>query len=391
MDSNENVGIAFGAVFAAGASTAVGAAIVFFPRLVKLASRRVLASSLGISAGVMTYVSFVEIYQKAVGAFYDMNEFKIEDDDKRQGRANLYATLSFFLGVLIMMVVDILIKKLSKEDIPESHDHHDVTESLKKVENGSVAGNSEGRNDQNDIVVPACPCCRPDPAGDLESWQKKASLEEQRQIANEGDSTLFTGPSAGSEEVGSVSSKDLDNEDNDQCLRNEDIENLEAEQKKFDEEIENKKLVQMGIQTAVAIALHNFPEGLATYVAVLADPKIGIVLAIAIGIHNVPEGFCVALPIYYATGNRMKAFWWGALSGISEPIGALLGYFVLANSMSEATYGIMFGLVAGMMVIISLKELLPTAYRYDPDDTVVTNSLVAGMVVISASLVLFTL
>jgi ZIP family zinc transporter len=391
MDSNENVGIAFGAVFAAGASTAVGAAIVFFPRLVKLASRRVLASSLGISAGVMTYVSFVEIYQKAVGAFYDMNEFKIEDDDKRQGRANLYATLSFFLGVLIMMVVDILIKKLSKEDIPESHDHHDVTESLKKVENGSVAGNSEGRNDQNDIVVPACPCCRPDPAGDLESWQKKASLEEQRQIANEGGSTLFTGPSAGSEEVGSVSSKDLDNEDNDQCLRNEDIENLEAEQKKFDEEIENKKLVQMGIQTAVAIALHNFPEGLATYVAVLADPKIGIVLAIAIGIHNVPEGFCVALPIYYATGNRMKAFWWGALSGISEPIGALLGYFVLANSMSEATYGIMFGLVAGMMVIISLKELLPTAYRYDPDDTVVTNSLVAGMVVISASLVLFTL
>ena len=391
MDSNENVGIAFGAVFAAGASTAVGAAIVFFPRLVKLASRRVLASSLGISAGVMTYVSFVEIYQKAVGAFYDMNEFKIEDDDKRQGRANLYATLSFFLGVLIMMVVDILIKKLSKEDIPESHDHHDVTESLKKVENGSVAGNSEGRNDQNDIVVPACPCCRPDPAGDLESWQKKASLEEQRQIANEGDSTLFTGPSAGSEEVGSVSSKDLDNEDNDQCLRNEDIENLEAEQKKLDEEVENKKLVKMGMQTAVAIALHNFPEGLATYVAVLADPKIGIVLAIAIGIHNVPEGFCVALPIYYATGNRMKAFWWGALSGISEPIGALLGYFVLANSMSEATYGIMFGLVAGMMVIISLKELLPTAYRYDPDDTVVTNSLVAGMVVISASLVLFTL
>lgn len=392
-----NVGIAFGAVFAAGASTAVGAAIVFFPRLVKLASRRVLASSLGISAGVMTYVSFVEIYQKAVVAFYDMNEFKIEDDDKRQGRANLYATLSFFLGVLIMMVVDILIKKLSKEDSPECHDHHDITESLKKVENGSVAGDSQGQggNDQNDIVVPAvCACCRPDPAGDLESWQKKASLEEQRQIANEGGNTHFTGPSAGSEEVGSVSSKDLDNEDmmeNDQCCRNEDIENLEAEQKKLDEEVENKKLVKMGMQTAVAIALHNFPEGLATYVAVLADPKIGVVLAIAIGIHNVPEGFCVALPIYYATGNRMKAFWWGALSGISEPIGALLGYFVLAHSMSEATYGIMFGLVAGMMVIISLKELLPTAYRYDPDDTVVTNSLIAGMVVISASLVLFYL
>jgi len=99
-----NVGLAFGAVCAAGASTALGAAIVFFPRLVKLASRRVLASSLGISAGVMTYVSFVEIFQKAVGAFYEMNQFKIEDEQKRLGTANLYATLSFFAGVLIMMV-----------------------------------------------------------------------------------------------------------------------------------------------------------------------------------------------------------------------------------------------------------------------------------------------
>jgi ZIP family zinc transporter len=93
---SSNVGIAFGAVIAAGASTAVGAGIVFFPRLVKLASRRVLASSLGISAGVMTYVSFVEIFQKSVGAFDEMHKFKIEDDDKRLGRANLYATLSFF-------------------------------------------------------------------------------------------------------------------------------------------------------------------------------------------------------------------------------------------------------------------------------------------------------
>lgn len=145
----------------------------------------------------------------------------------------------------------------------------------------------------------------------------------------------------------------------------------------------------MGIQTAVAIALHNFPEGLATFVAVLEDPKIGAILACAIGIHNIPEGFCVALPIYYATGNRAKAFWWGALSGMSEPVGALLGWLVLANSFSDAIYGLMFGLVAGMMVMISLKELLPTAYRYDPGDTVVTNSLIAGMVVISLSLVLY--
>jgi len=347
-----NVGIAFGAVIAAGASTAVGAAIVFFPRLVKLASRKVLASSLGISAGVMTYVSFVEIFQKSVGAFDAMNESKIEDEDKRLGRANLYAALSFFLGVVVMMVIDVVIKCLSNHR-SGSHDHHDITDSLKKAENGSDASKIKNAEGTAGIVVPVCPGCSLDPAGDLETWQVKAAKEEGGFV--------------------------------------DDSVHLETSQKKLDEEVENKKLVKMGMQTALAIALHNFPEGLATYVAVLDDPKIGAVLAVAIGIHNIPEGFCVSLPIYYATGNRKKAFMWGALSGVSEPIGAILGYLVLANSVTQASYGVMFGLVAGMMVMISLKELLPTAYRYDPDDTVVTNSLVAGMLVIAASLVLFYL
>ena len=106
---SENVGVAFGAVIAAGASTAVGAAIVFFPRLVKLASRRVLASSLGISAGVMTYVSFVEIFQKAQASFADHLVDDYEDEAKRFGMGNLYATLSFFLGILCMVVSNLLI------------------------------------------------------------------------------------------------------------------------------------------------------------------------------------------------------------------------------------------------------------------------------------------
>jgi len=332
MSNNDNQGIAFGAVFAAGGSTAIGAAIVFFPKLVKLASRKVLASSLGISAGVMTYVSFVEIFQKSVGAFDEMNEKKILDDDKRSGRANLYAALSFFLGVLIMMSIDVIIKLLSKSETANSHDHHDISATLNKVENAEEVA---------------------DPRGDLENWQKKQAQDEKF---------------------------------------DEDIEKVEApRQENVEKEIEDKKLIKMGMQTAVAIALHNFPEGLATYVAVLDDPKVGAVLAIAIAIHNIPEGFCVSLPIYYATGDRKKAFMWGALSGLTEPIGALLGYLVLANSVTQASYGIMFGLVAGMMVMISLKELLPTAYRYDPADTVVTNSLVVGMFVIAASLVLFVL
>jgi ZIP family zinc transporter len=154
---------------------------------------------------------------------------------------------------------------------------------------------------------------------------------------------------------------------------------------------ENDKLMRMSINTAVAIGLHNFPEGLATFVAALNDPRVGGVLAIAIAIHNIPEGLCVAMPVYYATGNRWKAFGWAVLSGASEPLAALLGWAVLANSFSDDMYAILFGLVAGMMVIISVRELLPTAHRYDPEDTVVTYSFMVGMAIMALSLVLFTL
>jgi ZIP family zinc transporter len=147
--------------------------------------------------------------------------------------------------------------------------------------------------------------------------------------------------------------------------------------------------MRMSINTAIAIALHNFPEGLATFVATLNSPKVGFVLAIAIAIHNIPEGICVALPIYYATGNRWQAFWWAVLSGISEPIAALLGWLILASAMTETTYAVLFGIVAGMMVIISVRELLPTAHRYDPDDNFVTTSYIGGMVVMALSLILF--
>jgi len=148
----------------------------------------------------------------------------------------------------------------------------------------------------------------------------------------------------------------------------------------------------MGINTAAAIAIHNFPEGLATFVGTLADPSVGITLAIAIGIHNIPEGLCVALPIYYATGSRIRGFLWALFSGISEPIGALIGYAIIKSSgddMNQMVYGILFGIVGGMMVMIVISELLPTAYRYDPQDKVTTGSVVLGMAVMAASLCLF--
>jgi zinc transporter ZupT len=153
----------------------------------------------------------------------------------------------------------------------------------------------------------------------------------------------------------------------------------------------DRKLLQMSLLMAIAIALHNFPEGLATFVTVLDNPSVGTVLAIAIAIHNVPEGLCVTLPVYYATGSRRKAFLWGALSGTTEIVAAFFGWAVLSNSYSKSLFAALFGLVAGMMVTISFRELLPTAHRHDPHDKFVTLSFIVGMAVIGLSLVMFRL
>lgn len=121
----------------------------------------------------------------------------------------------------------------------------------------------------------------------------------------------------------------------------------------------------------------------------LEEPSVGVSVAIAIGIHNIPEGICVAMPIYYATKSKQKAFFWATLSGMTELVGALLGWLVLRKVFSNLVYGILFSVVSGMMVYISLKELLPTAHRYDPEDKVTTISLVVGMTIMALSLVLF--
>jgi len=114
-------------------------------------------------------------------------------------------------------------------------------------------------------------------------------------------------------------------------------------------------------------------------------------LAVAIAVHNVPEGLSVAVPLYYATGNRMKAFMWGTLSGCTELLAGILGWLVLANLFSEILYGVLFGFVAGMMVLISVRELLPTAHLYDPQDKYVTLSFIGGMMVMALSLILMVL
>jgi ZIP family zinc transporter len=149
-----------------------------------------------------------------------------------------------------------------------------------------------------------------------------------------------------------------------------------------------KKLHHIGIFTACAIAIHNFPEGLVTFIGALSDPALGIALAFAIAIHNIPEGIAVAIPIYYGTGSRKKAFIYSFLSGLAEPLGALLGFFILMKFMNDLVFGVMFGVAAGIMVFISLDELLPAAQKHGEHHHSIYG-LIAGMAVMAFSLLLF--
>ena len=153
-------------------------------------------------------------------------------------------------------------------------------------------------------------------------------------------------------------------------------------------EAHKASLMRMGMFTALAIAIHNFPEGLATFTAALSDPSLGIPIAIAIAMHNIPEGIAVAVPIFYATGSKKKAFKLSFLSGLSEPVGALVGYLLLYRFFNDVMFGFIFASVAGIMVYISLDELLPSAREYGEHHLSIYG-LVAGMAVMALSLLLF--
>lgn len=149
-----------------------------------------------------------------------------------------------------------------------------------------------------------------------------------------------------------------------------------------------KSLMRMGVFSALAIAIHNFPEGLASFMAALDSPTLGLTIALAIAIHNIPEGLAVSVPIHYATRSRLKAFYYSFLSGLAEPVGALLGFLMLRPFFSEAVFGAVFAGVAGVMVYISLDELLPTAEAYGEHHMAILG-VMAGMAVMALSLLLF--
>lgn len=250
----------------AGLSTGIGSALAFFT---KKTNTRFLSVSLGFSAGVMIYVSFVEILFKA-------SESLIRYHGEDTG---WWITVgAFFGGILFIALID--------RFIPSAENPHEVRR--------------------------------------IEDMNKPAS---------------------------------------------------------------KNRLMRMGLFTALAIGIHNFPEGLATFTAALNDPELGLAIAIAIAIHNIPEGIAVSVPVYYATGSRKKAFLLSFLSGLSEPVGALIGYLILMPFMNDQLFGILFASVAGIMVFISLDELLPAAREYGEHHLSIYG-LLAGMAVMAFSLLI---
>lgn len=146
------------------------------------------------------------------------------------------------------------------------------------------------------------------------------------------------------------------------------------------------KILRSGMLFALAIGIHNFPEGMAVFVSGISNPGTGLSIAIAIAIHNIPEGITVSVPIYHATNSRKKAFLYSALSGLAEPCGALTAWLLLAPFLSPALLAILFAAVAGIMVYITFDELLPLAEEYGEHHLSISG-VVAGMMVMALTLV----
>ena len=375
------------------------------------ANTKILAGALGVSAGVMLYVSFVEIFAiKSVEGFSEVYG----------DRGSTYATLCFFGGIMTTTLLDAAVHAIGRYQ-RDATDRLDAGSEDSASDAGSDGAAGMSRDCARDLTHVTkrtraggkSPKHANDPAemlaGERALWSDAAKVtqdEERVSKANKNDLDVETGRAVGSSassttSVGGTPLKrpNDDAEVNDarasEYAHASQIELLTSDRVRHGvahevDTPDKEHLKNMGAMTALAIALHNFPEGLATFVAALADMKLGLALAVAVAVHNIPEGACVAMPVYYATGSKWKGFWWSFVSGVSEPIGGLFGYLVLyGNAMSDVAYGALFGVVGGMMVYISLKELLPTALKYDPHDRYVTNCMFAGMAVMALSLILF--
>lgn len=240
MENSHNLLFAFGLTLISGLATGIGSLIAF---LAKRTDNRFLSASLGLSAGVMIYVSFMELMPESVLLLSDLYP---------ERTSSIYMLLSFFSGIGMIALIDRL--------VPEDENPHEI------------------------------------------------------HLISEGT--------------------------------------------------KNKQLKRTGIMMAFAIGIHNFPEGLATFASALTSIDIALPIVVAVAIHNIPEGIAVSVPIYHATGSRKKAFIYSFLSGMAEPVGALLGYLFLASIWTESLNALILAFISGIMVYISFDELLPGTEKY---------------------------
>ncbi len=301
MDIDTAVAFAFILTLIAGLSTGIGSAIAFFFKRPKMSY---LAFALGLSAGVMIYVSFMELMPNAI------DELVKEGYD-----GDVWATVAFFLGILVIAGIDLVIPHDANPHEFAEDDELDTISTKERIPEGMCAQEDEAHPEGTDAEA-------------LDALKGSSSARKST-------------------------------------------------------------LLRAGVFTALAIAIHNFPEGLATFVTALSDPGLGIAIAMAIAIHNIPEGISVSVPIFYATGDRKRAFWISFLSGVAEPIGALVGFAVLMPFI-DGNPAILPGLlafVAGIMVYISIDELLPLAHRYGKGHVVLIG-LILGMFIMALSLIM---
>ncbi|CAF1273900.1 unnamed protein product [Adineta ricciae] len=151
----------------------------------------------------------------------------------------------------------------------------------------------------------------------------------------------------------------------------------------------HQSLNRTGILTALAIGLHNLPEGIATFLAASINLKTAVPLALGIALHNIPEGIAVATPVYFATQSKWKGLLYTFISALAEPLGGLICFLIISNGLNPFVNGAMFGIVVGMMVTISLKELIPTALRFCTSKGQISVSVLAGMLIMALSLIIF--
>ncbi len=163
---------------------------------------------------------------------------------------------------------------------------------------------------------------------------------------------------------------------------------LKTVESSYDETLRQKKLVRTGLMTAAAIAIHNFPEGIATFMSAMHDPKLGLSIALAVAVHNIPEGIAVFVPLYFAFNSRRKAFLYAFASGLAEPLGALAAYLFLLPFLTPIVFGCVLASVAGIMVFISFDELIPAALEYGKPHTSIYG-IVGGMAIMAISIALF--